>query len=57
MAARKKMIDIPFDIPIPILLQCQFFSISTSQFSSTVLTAGAIMLIKKYGIHLWVTIR
>ena len=26
---------------------------STSQFSGTVLTVGAITLIKKYGIHLW----
>ena len=47
MAAGKKMVDIPFDIPIPILLDVHFFN-----FLSTVLTAGAIALIKKYGIHL-----
>ena len=46
MAARKKMIDIPFNIPIPILLDEHFTG-----------TAGAITLIKKYGILLWVMIR
>ena len=51
MAARKKMIDIPFDIPIPILLD--------EHFTVTVLIAGTIALIKKYGIRLclWVMTR
>ena len=44
MAARKKMIDIPFDIPIPIPLD--------EHFTVTVLIAGTIALIKKYGIRL-----
>ena len=53
MATRKKMIDIPFDIPIPILLD-EHFTVLTAVL--IVLTAGAITLIKKYGIQLWVTI-
>ena len=43
------MIDIPFDIPIPILLD--------KHFTSTVPTAGVVTLIKKYGINSWVVIR
>ena len=45
MAARKKMIDISFDIPISIPLD-----------ELQLLTGGAITFIKKYGIHLWVMI-
>ena len=54
MATRKKIIDIPFDIPTPYLLD-EHFTVLTAVL--TVLTAGAITLIKKYGIHLWVMIR
>ena len=49
MAARKKIIDIPFNIPIPIILDEHITS-------NTVLTAAAITLIKIYGIHLLVMI-